>query len=410
MNTPRHTARTLLGLTTLLILSLGLGCAKPKAAAPVATNYAFWPPPPDEPRIQFLTALNSSKDVAPQRTSLQDTLYGKDDTSALEVAKPYGVAMWNGRIYVTDIRGNGIIVLDLRNKQTRVMGTTGAGTVKKAVDITVSDDGFKYVVDPTQSSILVFDPDERFVQLFPLKNARPVGAAIYQNLLYVADFKSQSVLVLDRKTGSHIKSIGEKGGEDGQFIQPIKVATDKDGNIYVSDVMKCRIQKFSPDGKLLQAFGQAGNQPGTFVRPKHLDIGSDGILYVADAAFNNVQLFDEEGKAMMYFGSAGAHPGAMDLPAGLFVSEQDLDLFAKYVHPAFKAERIIIVTNQFGDAKISVYAMGQLKPGKTLMDITSRANVETGTVDPKKPTTQPLGIPTPSNRPPAETPAPTTQP
>jgi DNA-binding beta-propeller fold protein YncE len=391
MSFPRLTSRTLLGVVMLLILSPGLGCSKPK---PPATNrsYAFWPPPPDEPRIQFLTSINSSKDISESRSSLQQTLYGKDTSTPLDVAKPYGIAMWNGRIYVTDIRGSGIIVLDLRNRQTRVMGTSGAGTVKKAVDIVVSDDGFKYVVDPTQSAILIFDPEERFVQMFPLKGARPVGAAIYKNLLYVADFKSQTVLVLDRRTGSQIRTIGEKGGEDGQFIQPIKVTADKDGNIYVSDVMKCRIQKFSPDGKLLQAFGQAGNQPGTFVRPKHLDIASDGILYVADAAFNNVQLFDEEGKVMMYFGSAGAHPGAMNLPAGLWITEQDMDLFARYVHPAFQAERIIIVSNQFGDAKISIYAMGQLKPGKTLMDITSRANVESGTVDPKA-TTQPSTAP-----------------
>jgi hypothetical protein len=383
-----------------LILIAGVtGCAAKKA--PVVTaqrSYAFWPPPPDEPRIQFITAYNSSKDIAPTKSSFQETLYGKEEESSLDVAKPYGVAMWDGRIYVTDIRGAGIVVLDLKKKQTRVMGSTGTGAVRKAVDITVSDDGLKYVADPGQSSIVVFDAEERFLQIFPLKGARPVGVCVYKDMLYVADFKSQSVLVLERKTGKQVRTIGEKGGDDGQFIQPIKVAADKDGNIYVSDVMKCRVQKFSPDGKLLQAFGEPGNRPGNFVRPKHLDVGSDGILYVADAAYNNVQLFDEEGKVMMYFGSAGPHPGAMNLPAGLDINEKDLDLFKDYIHPAFKAERLIVVTNQFGDAKISLYAMGQLKPGKTLADITSRASVEAGTVDPKSAATQPV-IPAPTTLP-----------
>jgi pyruvate dehydrogenase E2 component (dihydrolipoamide acetyltransferase) len=61
-----------------------------------------------------------------------------------------------------------------------------------------------------------------------------------------------------------------------------------------------------------------------------------------------------------------------------------LDLFQKYVHPAFEAQRLVLVTNQFGDNKVSVYAFGHLKPGKTVKDIAfSSAAVAKGVTDPK---------------------------
>jgi hypothetical protein len=76
----------------------------------------------------------------------------------------------------------------------------------------------------------------------------------------------------------------------------------------------------------------------------------------------------------------------MDLPAGIDVHESDLDLFQQYVHPAFEVERLILVANQFGGSKISVYAMGHLKAGKTVADIApTRANIIEGLI----PATQP---------------------
>ena len=35
---------------------------------------------------------------------------------------------------------------------------------------------------------------------------------------------------------------GSVGDEDGQFRVPLCVETDRDGNVFVSDMMRCRIQ------------------------------------------------------------------------------------------------------------------------------------------------------------------------
>jgi hypothetical protein len=185
----------------------------------------------------------------------------------------------------------------------------------------------------------------------------------------VADFSTLSVLVLDRQTDDQLRGIGEMGGEDGQFVRPLGVDVDAEGNVWVVDVIKCRLQKFDPRGRLLQATGRISDTAGSFVRPKHIAIDSEGIVYVVDAAFDNVQMFNDEGRVLMFFGSGGGHPGSMDLPAGICVNEGDLDLFEEYIHPAFEPRRLIVVTNQFGRHKVAVYAMGELREGATVRDI-----------------------------------------
>jgi len=390
-------AKTLLAKFAFAVLTIALlasvqGCSAPATPAALAKrgNYAFWPAAPDMPHIQFLTAINSSRDIAPAHSGFEQMVYGREADQSLAINKPYGVRMWNGRIYVCDIRSKGLTVLDLRQRQTRIMGATGNGTLTKAIDLAIAPDGTKYVVDASQSAVVVFNADERFVNLFQLPGSNPVGIAVHDNLLYVTDFKAGHVKVLDRNSGKELRTIGEKGGEDGQFIGPLAVACDKQGNVYVTDTLKARIQKFSPEGKLLLAYGEAGDRPGNFVRPKHIGVCADGEVHIVDAAFNNIQVFDADGKVVGFYGSRGNHPGAMDLPAGLEVSETDMDLFEQYIHPAFEAERLILVTNQFGPNKISVFAQGHLRQGKSLADISPmRADVTAGTVATTQPTTGP---------------------
>ena len=187
-------------------------------------------------------------------------------------------------------------------------------------------------------------------------------------------------------------------------------------NVWVADVLKCRVQEFDENGKLLRPpFGEASDAYGGLPRPKMIAVDKTGKIYVVDSALQNVQIFDSNTKLLTYFGSAGPYPGNMDNPVGICVHEGDLDLFSKYIHPDFEAERLILVSNQsFGLYKVGVYALGHLKPGKTAEDTHSvqAATLPTGTTtQPQKfagtpttsPTTQETTVPATQN-------APTTQP
>jgi len=370
---PKALGRPWSGSALLVLAVLAGGCAAKPPAAPKTA--AFWPPYPDEPRIQFLTSFEKSEDVEPPKSKLDELVLGKEIQQILALNKPYGLKMWQGKIYVCDLRTQAVIVLDLRNRRTLILGRSGVDTLERPTDIAIAEDGVKYVADLGKGMIYVFDAQDRLIGKFGHKELKPVGVAVYQNELYVADFRGQRIEVLDRHTGQLLRTVGEPGSGDGQFIRPLGIAVDKDGCLYVTDVINCRLQKFDRQGNVVTAFGTISANAGGLVRPKHVAVDSEGIIYVVDAAFQNVQLFDQQGRVYTFFGSAGGHPGSMNLPAGIAVHEADLDLFSAYIHPAFEAQRLILVTNQFGPNKVAVYALGRLKPGKSLADIAASEGI-----------------------------------
>jgi sugar lactone lactonase YvrE len=364
------------GAAALLIAVGSAGCAGTNAARDDGAGgpYSFWPPAPNEPRVQFLVSYGFSSDVEPERSTLDELVFGTE-RQVLPIGKPYGVGVWNGRIYVCDITNPRVVILDLVKQETRVMGTGGASTMAQPTAIACAPDGMKYVADRRVGRIFVFNASDQHVASFGETGFTPVGVAVHGNTLLVAEFDAQSVVVLDRFTGARLGTIGRPGGEDGGFIRPLGVGADDAGNVYVTDVIRGRIQKFAPDGALLYARGEIGDSPGNFVRPKHLAVDRDGIVYVVDAAFQNVQMFDEKGDVLMFFGGPGLHPGAMSLPAGITVAEDQTGLFERYVHPAFAVERLIVVTNQFGANKVAVYALGRLKEGHTIADVAPEGGI-----------------------------------
>jgi hypothetical protein len=392
----RTPARFLLTLAAALLLA---GCAAQTVKnEPKMTS--FWPPAPDEPRIQFLRGFQSSTDVGSVKSGLDKLILGDQPESALEITKPYGVKMWQGKIYVCDTKQKAVIVLDLRQKITRMMGVTGM-KLESPSDIAIAPEGTKYVADPQRGAVVVFNAADQQVGMFTHANFRPVAVAVHNDELAVADFQTQRIEIMDRSTGQVRRTVGTPGPEDGQFVRPLAVTYDREGNLVTCDFMRCRIQKFDPSGKLISALGEISAAAGNFIRPKHIAVDKDGYLYVVDAGFQNVQLFSPDGYLLTFFGAAGAHPGAMQLPAGIAIDEdpQDLALFKDDVHPAFLPDRLIIVTNQMGPNRVAVYALGKLKPGVTAADITgSRIAVP---VAASQPTSQPALAPEPAEPPPA---------
>jgi len=363
-------ARNCLPLLVMLLLAAWLGgCAEAKPVQAEKTEYMFWPPAPDQPRIQFLTSISSSADVTRKSTSMEEFVYGQATTPVLPFDRPYGVRMYEGKMYICDATAANVSILDFRTQEVRVLGTTGQVHLSKPIDIAVTPDGVKYVADTGYGAVLVYDSADKYAGKVAVKNMRPVSVAVFKDELYVSDLGASVVRVFDRFSGKELRTIGAPGGGKGQLGGAMGLTIDTAGNVYVNDVLGCRVQKFAPNGKLLYAIGGLGEHPGQFVRPKMMAVDSTGILYVVDFAFQNVQMFDDKGEMLMFFGGEGDFPGGMNAPTGICVSDADVSLFAQYVHPAFDAKRLVIVTNNTGAHKINVYALGELKPGKTVADI-----------------------------------------
>lgn len=341
-------------------------------------QWTFWPALPEAPRVQYLTSLSGSQDMVQDKHAFRDFVFGAQREQTFDLDKPYGVAAWGNAIYVTDVRGGCVAVFDLGKRELRLIGTMGQEKLIKPAAITIAPDGMKYVADVGRGSVCVFDAQDRFVTVFGHEGMNPVGVTTFGDELYVCDMHAGHIEVMDRSTGKSLRYLTFPKGSEGRPSAPLGIATDASGNLLISDVLNCRLLKMSPQGKVLKSLGALGDGPGCFTRPKHVAVDSDGITYVVDAAFQNVQMFNRDGRLLLSFGDSWGLPGGMDLPAGVCVVDGDMSAFAKYAHPSFQIQRVILVTNQFGPDKVAVYALGQQRPGMKVAGMLSRPTTQPG--------------------------------
>ncbi len=346
--------------STLAALALLLACLCGCASTPRSERDAvFFPEPPAAPRVQYLTHFSSADQVIPDRGGLSKLVFG-DETPGDAVAKPYGLALHDGKLYVCDTKLNAVVIFDLAQDRFGYCGVTGPERLHKPVNICVDDEGLKYVADAERGEIVVIDRTDTWAGTFGGADLeRPVDVALHDGLLYVCDAAACRIVVFDTETRQRVNAFGGKGTAPGQFARPTNLAVDSDGSIYVSDTLNGRIQKLTPDGSPLSTIGRLGDRPGDFARPKGLAVDDQGRVFVVDAAFENVQAFDESGRVLMFFGGPGDGPGHLVLPAQVIVDHDHVDLFRDFIDPGFDARYLVLVTSQYGPRKVSVYAVGR---------------------------------------------------
>ncbi|HEY9722904.1 MAG TPA: NHL repeat-containing protein [Oscillatoriaceae cyanobacterium] len=159
----------------------------------------------------------------------------------------------------------------------------------------------------------------------------PVGIALAPNgHLYVADSGNNSIRevtpagVVTTLAGSGVEGNDDGSGTEATFGKPYGVAADADGNLYVADYDENDIRKISPAGEVTTLAGSvaAGNTDGTgtdatFDQPIGLAVNASGTVYVADAGNNAIREITPDGVVTTLAGpSSGA--GLLD-PTGVAV-------------------------------------------------------------------------------------------
>jgi streptogramin lyase len=108
-----------------------------------------------------------------------------------------------------------------------------------------------------------------------------------------------------------------------QLDDPVSIAIDKTGGIYVSDSGNHSILKFDPNGKFLSKFGSYGRGAGQIISPTGVAVDSIGNIFVVDQGNGRVEKFDPSGKFLMQFGSSGSQLGQLNLPINIVIDSHD---------------------------------------------------------------------------------------
>ena len=346
-------------VAVIAILTLA-GCAAAPVSEPETTGGVFYPPLPNAPRIQHLKTIASDHDVGESVGGLEKFVLG-DDQHAQRLRQPYGVAIFEGKLYVADSKGPGLAVFDFVQRRFTLVTGSGNGRMKRPINVTIDRDGTKYVTDTGRDQVLIYDRNDRFVSAYGTEGQfRPVDVAIAGDRLYVVDIRHHEVQVLDKRSGRLLFKFGKPGSKIGELYHPTNIAIGPDGDVYIVETSNFRVQRFTAEGKPVRIYGEVGSEFGTFSRPKGIALDRSGRLYVGDAAFQNIQIFDNSGKLLLYFGQPGDSAEGLSLPAGVTIDYDNVDLFRRYAAPGFKVEYLILVASQFGPNKVDVFGFGRM--------------------------------------------------
>ena len=118
-----------------------------------------------------------------------------------------------------------------------------------------------------------------------------------------------------------LKGIGSYGPGEGQFVWPVQILTDDEGNIFVSDEAIHKISRFNADGEFESRWGTHGDGDGEFDAPNGIAFDLDGNMVVVDSKNHRVQRYTPGGEYLGGFGSYGSRPGQFELPWGVHVDE-----------------------------------------------------------------------------------------
>ena len=342
-----------------IIMLFLTGCAAPVAKK----GTVFFPPGPDLPRVQFLTSISSSEDIVEKKpTNTMLWLVGKDEEEkTVTIYKPYGVTIHKGKIYVADLGGR-VVVIDTASRTFTYLDGKSLKGIKKPIAIAFDAADNMYVADAQARKVIAYDPSGRFVGDFggDLK-LKPADVAVDDEFVYILDMTGNDIKIFDKKNREMVNSIGKLDENNNGLALPSAMALDSQGIFYVSNITGSNVVKLDKDGHIITTFGKIGDSFGDFARPKGVAVDDQGRIYVVDNGMQQVNLHNETGRLLIPFGAPGLTVGSLNLPVGIAVTKEMLPFFRQYADPTFEVESLVFVTNQYGNAKISVYGLGYKK-------------------------------------------------
>jgi len=172
-----------------------------------------------------------------------------------------------------------------------------ANVLYSPIRIAEGGDGRLYVTDSKSNSLFILENLLTEAELQDLD--QPLGVAVDSaGNIYVGNDGRNNVEVYD-SAGNKIRDIGV-----GTIQMPNDLALDMAGNLYVADSMANNVQVYAPNGQLLRTIGDGLLQfPVSVSLAYGVPGGGGGELYVADQGHTKIQVFSLSGSPIRAYGT-----------------------------------------------------------------------------------------------------------
>ena len=205
------------------------------------------------------------------------------------------------------LAGAGVLVCALltqaRAGETVVCAGTFAGADRLSRPAAVATDarGKAYVLDRKDHAVKVFNSAGALLSDLRLgKEIIPapwrIGVSRDGARIYLTDWHSHVVVGVDA-SGTLRHRWGGRGHIDGRFMFPGTLVVDADGNVFVADRGRKRVQKFTSEGKRLKTF-LIRDPSKNRLDSKHLGVVGLGVW--RDGSVSSLLRHDELGLGMIY--------------------------------------------------------------------------------------------------------------
>lgn len=316
----------LIAIILFSLITLGMGPRKDVITTP--EKRVVWPPPPFEPKIEFVKSITRPEDIGVKKgffRKLYELFVGK--ASEGQIIRPFGIAADDkGRLYIADTGAMSLHIFDLTKGKYKIIDGSKYGPFASPVSVDTDADENIFLSDSVQRRVYVFSRKGKYLREIGTDDVfqRPTGIAINKTtgLLYVVDTLACKIHVYTTQ-GQYKFSFGERGISDGQFNYPTFIVISKDGELYVTDTLNFRIQIFDKNGRVVSKFGKLGNGTGDLSNPRGIALDSDGNVYVVDTRAEVLQIFDKQGQLLLVFGRSGRRVGEFAIPSGIAIDNHD---------------------------------------------------------------------------------------
>ena len=195
--------------------------------------------------------------------------------------RPYDLVRGlDGRLYLSEYRGNRVSVLSPDGEWQSYIGSKGLGPGQFVgpQNLTVDEEGYLYVVDYGNKRIEKFDPSGAFILSFGAKGQdfqgfiSPTGIAARDGKIYAADSLLKQIFVFD-KNGSCLGPLLKEALNSPESLRFLS-----DGKILAVDLN--RILLIDPDTAIVRELGVLGN--ASRVRITGAELDRNGNILAAD--------------------------------------------------------------------------------------------------------------------------------
>ena len=260
---------------------------------------------------------------------------------------PDGIAVdGSGNIYVTDtynyrvekFNSSGVYQSQIGCASGACASGSGNGQFTLPTGIAIDAGGNIWVVDFSSNRVEKFNSSGVYQSQLGCASGAcstgsgngqfnfPEGIAIDSSgNIWVTDYDNYRVEEFN-SSGAYLSQIGcasgacSSGSGNGQFSSPFGIAADAGGNIWVTDYINNRVEKFNSSGTFLLgigsgyqgvggSIGSSGSGNGQLYYPQDVAIDSSGNAWVTDTGNNRFEEFNSSGAYLSQFGSSGSGNG-----------------------------------------------------------------------------------------------------